>query len=99
MSPRWRSVPRSSTCCCGQCRAEARPTGGMRFMTRKSLSMFDPTLVRPALVDALRKLEPRVQLRNPVMFVVYAGSIFTTLLWLQALGGKGEAPAWFIGLI
>ena len=66
-------------------------------MTTKSLSLFDPVLLRPALVDALRKLDPRVQWRNPVMFVVYVGSLFTTALWLQALFGQGEAPAWFIG--
>ena len=40
-----------------------------------------------------RKLDPRVQWRNPVMFVVYIGSILTTVLWFQALGGRGEAPA------
>jgi K+-transporting ATPase ATPase B chain len=66
-------------------------------MTTKSLSLFDPILLRPALLDALRKLDPRVQWRNPVMFVVYVGSAFTTALWLQALLGTGEAPAWFIG--
>ena len=63
---------------------------------RAALSMFDRELLLPALADALRKLDPRVQWRNPVMFVVYIGSILTTLLWLQALRGQGEAPAWFI---
>jgi len=58
--------------------------------------MFDRTLLRPAIVDAFRKLDPRTQWRNPVMFVVYIGSILTTLLWAQALTGHGEAPAWFI---
>ena len=42
------------------------------------------------------KLSPRVQWRNPVMFVVYIGSILTTLLGLQALQGKGDAPMAFI---
>ena len=65
-------------------------------MPRRKLSMFDRALLGPALVDALRKLNPRVQWRNPVMFVVYIGSILTTALWIQALGGAGEAPAWFI---
>ena len=46
--------------------------------------------------EAFRKLAPRVQVKNPVMFVVYLGSIITSLLWLQALFGKGEAPAAFI---
>ncbi|MFL9923160.1 potassium-transporting ATPase subunit KdpB [Herbaspirillum lusitanum] len=58
--------------------------------------MFDPKIVKPALVDSLRKLSPRKQWRNPVMFVVYLGSILTTLLLVQALIGKGEAPAGFI---
>jgi potassium-transporting ATPase ATP-binding subunit len=65
-------------------------------MVRKSLKLFDSALVGPALLDSLRKLSPRVQLRNPVMFVVYVGSIMTTLLFLQALRGGGEAPAGFI---
>jgi len=62
----------------------------------KALSMFDPALVKPAIVDSFKKLDPRVQWRNPVMFVVYVGSILTTLLFFQALGGQGEAPAGFI---
>ncbi|WP_248745823.1 potassium-transporting ATPase subunit KdpB [Pseudomonas sp. MWU12-2037] len=65
-------------------------------MTRQAFSLFDPTLLRPAVVDALRKLSPRVQWRNPVMFVVYIGAIITTGLWVQALGGKGEASTGFI---
>jgi K+-transporting ATPase ATPase B chain len=63
---------------------------------RRRLSMFDRHLLWPACVAALRKLDPRVQVRNPVMFVVYLGSALTTLLWLQALYAHGEAPAWFI---
>ncbi|CDW93346.1 MULTISPECIES: potassium-transporting ATPase subunit KdpB [unclassified Thiomonas] len=68
-------------------------------MTRSSLSLFDADLLRPAVVDAFAKLDPRVQWRNPVMFVVYVGSLFTSALWLQALAGHGEAPAWFIGAV
>ena len=49
-------------------------------MTRPTLNLFDPALLRPALADAFRKLDPRVQWRNPVMFVVYVGSAFTTAL-------------------
>jgi K+-transporting ATPase ATPase B chain len=49
-------------------------------MTHKTLALFDPKLARPALWDALRKLDPRVQWRNPVMFVVWVGSAFTTAL-------------------
>ena len=63
---------------------------------KNTLSLFDPTLTRQALLDAVHKLSPRAQWRNPVMFVVYLGSILTTLLFVQALGGQGEAPAGFI---
>ena len=63
---------------------------------RRKLSMFDRSLLGPAVLDALRKLDPRVQWRNPVMFVVYLGSLLTTALWVRALDGQGEAPAWFI---
>jgi potassium-transporting ATPase ATP-binding subunit len=53
-------------------------------------------LMKRALVDSFLRLTPRYQWRNPVMFVVYIGSILTTVLWLQAVAGKGEAPAGFI---
>ena len=62
----------------------------------KTFSLFDPALLRPAMASAFGKLDPRVQWRNPVMFVVYVGSILTTVLWVQALGGQGEAPQSFI---
>nr|WP_074927486.1 potassium-transporting ATPase subunit KdpB [Nitrosomonas eutropha] len=64
--------------------------------SRKTLTLFDRTLMREALRDAVRKLAPRVQWRNPVMFVVYLGSILTTVLFFQALSGRGEEPAGFI---
>lgn len=62
----------------------------------KARPLFDPPLVRQAMLNALRKLDPRIQVRNPVMFVVFVGSLFTSLLFLQALVGTGEAPTWFI---
>jgi K+-transporting ATPase ATPase B chain len=59
-------------------------------------SMFDPALVRPAIADSFKKLTPRTQFRNPVMFCVYVGSILTTILWIAALAGEAEAPSGFI---
>ncbi len=59
-------------------------------------AMFDPALLKPAIVDSFRKLGPHTQLRNPVMFCVYVGSILTTVLWIAALCGQAEAPAGFI---
>jgi K+-transporting ATPase ATPase B chain len=60
------------------------------------LKLLDTQLIVPALADAFRKLHPRVQLRSPVMFVVYVGSIITTLLYVQSLFGQGEANPGFI---
>src|SRR5262245_59105569 len=62
----------------------------------RARSMFEPAILKQAIVDSFRKLSVRRQVRNPVMFVVYVGSILTTLGWLQALLGTGEAPSWFI---
>jgi K+-transporting ATPase ATPase B chain len=53
--------------------------------------LFDWAIVRPAILDSFSKLSPRKQFRNPVMFVVLVGSVLTTLLFVQALLGKGEA--------
>ncbi|HJV01410.1 MAG TPA: potassium-transporting ATPase subunit KdpB [Burkholderiaceae bacterium] len=62
----------------------------------KKLKLFDSELVVPAIIDSFKKLSPRTQLRSPVMFVVYVGSIITTLLYVQSLVGQGEAPSGFI---
>src|SRR5450759_4897636 len=64
--------------------------------SRKSLMLFDSALIGPAIVDSFKKLHPRAQWRNPVMFVVYIGSIITTLLFIQSITGKGEASPGFI---
>jgi K+-transporting ATPase ATPase B chain len=56
-------------------------------------------MYRRAFLDALLKLNPRSMMRNPVMFVVEVGSVLTTALWIQALAGQGEAPAWYIGFV
>jgi potassium-transporting ATPase ATP-binding subunit len=52
-----------------------------------------------AVLDAFLKLDPRIQVRNPVMFVVENGSLLTSILWLQSSFGRGEAPASFIGAV
>ena len=68
----------------------------MRKQQQNTRPLFDPPLVKRAILDSLRKLTPQNQLRNPVMFTVYVGSSLTTLLFVQALLGHGEAPAGFI---
>ena len=62
----------------------------------RTLPLFDPILIRPALINAFKKLTPQAQWRNPVMFVVWVGSILTTILGIDTLAGQGEAPAGFI---
>ena len=59
-------------------------------------SLFDGPIVKRAIVESFKKLDPRHQFKNPVMFVVEVGSVLTTVLFLQALTGKGEASAGFI---
>src|SRR5689334_17531014 len=62
----------------------------------KARPLFDGPIVRRATLDSFKKLDPRHQVKNPVMFVVEVGSVLTTVLWLQAVFGQGEAPAGFI---
>src|SRR5450830_1909217 len=61
-----------------------------------SRGLVTPSILKEALIESFVKLLPQQQWRNPVMFVVYIGSILTTILWIQALAGQGEAPAGFI---
>ncbi len=69
------------------------------MMTHKQRAIFEPALVRTALIDAIKKLDPRVQWRNPVMFVVYLGSWLTTLIWLAILSGQTTGSASFTGSV
>src|SRR6266851_2853197 len=62
----------------------------------KARPLFDPPILRRAVVDSFRKLDPRHLVRNPVMFTVFVGSVLTTGLFVHALFGAGEAPAGFI---
>jgi K+-transporting ATPase ATPase B chain len=67
---------------------------------REAVSLFQADIVRRAVLDSLIKLDPRVQIRNPVMFVVEIGALITTIAWLIQLGGGkplggGNEPAWF----
>ena len=66
---------------------------------KKKTAAIQRKLYQRALMDAFRKLDPRWMVRNPVMFVVEVGSLLTTALWIQALLGRGEAQAGFIGAV
>jgi potassium-transporting ATPase ATP-binding subunit len=56
----------------------------------------DAAILREAALAAFKKLDPRRQLRNPVMFVVWVGAALDTGLFVHALLGHGEEPAGFI---
>ena len=61
--------------------------------------MFEPKIVRRALVDSFVKLDPRLQAKNPVMFIVEVGSVLTTFLFFRDIDRVGAATDWFSGLI
>ncbi|WP_333499353.1 potassium-transporting ATPase subunit KdpB [Kluyvera sp. CHPC 1.2972] len=68
-------------------------------MSRKQLALFEPSLVRQALIDAVKKLSPTIQWRNPVMFIVWIGSVLTSGLALSMALGTLPGNAWFSGAI
>jgi K+-transporting ATPase ATPase B chain len=71
--------------------------GSLKKQPKRSL--FDSTIVRSAIVDAFRKLDPRHLWRNPVMMIVEIGSIITTTILIGNLLGRGEDPTWFVAWI
>ena len=64
----------------------------------RTTALLNGALLRTALPDALKKLDPRTQWRNPVMFVVWLGSVLTTLIWLEQLVNQHGGSA-FTGSI
>jgi K+-transporting ATPase ATPase B chain len=69
--------------------------------TTAATSLLDGSVLRPALLESLKKLSPREVARNPVMFVVEIGSLLVTLIWLRDLAAPsaGAAPAWFTAAV
>lgn len=66
---------------------------------KMTLPLFDAQLVKPAISASFAKLTVREQLKNPVMFVVYLGSVLTSVIWVMTLTGHSNAPAWLTGSI
>jgi potassium-transporting ATPase ATP-binding subunit len=66
---------------------------------RRSGSLFTGEIARRAAIDSFVKLDPRVQIRNPVMFVVELGALICTAIWIiQVFGGHflaGGQPGWY----
>ncbi len=66
---------------------------------KKPRPLFDIPIVRRAIADAFWKLNPRRQVRNPVMFTVFVGSILTTFLGVQSLfTTTSESPAFILSV-
>jgi K+-transporting ATPase ATPase B chain len=68
------------------------PTRGGTTSERASrLSIWDPGIVSGAIAASFQKLDPRIQIKNPVMFIVEVGSLLTTIVWIQELAnGTGQ---------
>lgn len=64
----------------------------------KKISTFDPVIIKQALIDSVLKLDPRVQLRNPVMFVVEVGSLLTTAIYFVSLSEKIENSGFVLAI-
>jgi K+-transporting ATPase ATPase B chain len=58
----------------------------------RQISIWDAAIIRQAIVESFRKLDPRIQARNPVMFIVEVGSLITTAIWLRELMAGGGSP-------
>jgi K+-transporting ATPase ATPase B chain len=68
-------------------------------VTKTPVSLFDPAIVRPAALAAVRKLDPRHVARNPVMFLVEVGSVVVTVLFVKGASGSSTQENVFAGLI
>jgi K+-transporting ATPase ATPase B chain len=58
----------------------------------RKIAIWDPGIVKQAAIDSFTKLDPRLQIKNPVMFIVEAGSLLTTIIFIQELAGGGGQP-------
>jgi potassium-transporting ATPase ATP-binding subunit len=67
--------------------------------TPEPISIFDTRIMVPALVDSLKKLDPRTLWRNPVMLAVEIASIITLITFALSLIGVNHEPPWFTGLV
>lgn len=65
-------------------------------MSRSSAELFEKTILLAACKDSFLKLSPKTQLRNPVMFTVYVGCFFTTILWLRSMSAASDESSSFV---
>ena len=58
-------------------------------MTHKAPSLFDWNIAGPAIGDSFKKLDPRLMVKNPVMFVTMVGAALTTVGIFTATAERG----------
>jgi potassium-transporting ATPase ATP-binding subunit len=68
-------------------------------VARRSTSMFSRDLVLAAIRASFPKLDPRLQLKNPVMFIVELGSVITTAIFVLDIVRGDTTELWFVGVI
>src|SRR5579885_2031585 len=68
-------------------------------MARKATSIFDRAIVARAIRDSFPKLDPRSQVKNPVMFIVELGSVITSVIFFLELARGHTGQLWFVGVI
>src|SRR6266496_4148297 len=68
-------------------------------MPDEKRKLVEPEILKRAVVDSLVKLNPRTLMKNPVMFVVGVGSVFTTILFFKDLGSSSTDENVFAALV
>lgn len=81
---------------------ETDPTDGTdvpELAGKESAQLLSAAIVSAAVVDSLKKMNPRIQARNPVMFVVLVGSVLTTVLFVKDFGSSTAQENVFSGIV
>ena len=76
-----------------------QPDHATPSLKKESKGLFDPDILKVAIVDSFKKLDPRLMAKNPVMFVVEVGSVVTTLIFIRDFGTSSASENWFAGLV
>ncbi len=79
--------------------APSAPSPPSEVTRMRRASVFSRELVRQAVIDSFPKLDPRNQLKNPVMFIVELGSVITTGIFLLELARGDTGQLWFVAVI
>src|ERR1700730_14657615 len=67
--------------------------------SRRATSLLEPSIVRRAILDSFKKLSPRIEAKNPIMFIVLIGAVWTSVLFVRDLDKVSSATSVFGGLV